>query len=369
MALTFLQETNQNILDKLKIDLSYVDASIDLDQYTMMTTNRLAQHAARLQESIDTMKTGRYGSWLRDEAFVRDTMVLEAINTVIAEKSNVMSGERLIAGSTYYTDVARYGQLVEGKKAIFMGAKFTGWLAFNESAPVMKAAQVLRYGSNEDFRNIYIGMADGRSDALNEISFQHISESSEDALELIEAYCDTRWDGPWAWELDAPEKLKLMIESREDTKMNHIQGMQRQFTKILREFDEGSMNQFEMVSAAQEMSGQVDSMITNLAKLSSSGIEVMAQAKVAGDESVIEPLQQALGEPLNSAVTALTDLKAALSNATSDITGDGGDMPMGDMGHNAPMGDMGSPMGAMGDEPMDDVVIGGDDEERPMKGI
>ena len=360
MALTYLKETNQHILDKLQIDLSYIDSSIDLSQYASMTTNRLSAHARNRQESIDLMKTGRYGSWLSDEQFVKESLILEAIRTVMNEKKDKMDKERLVVGSTYYTDVTRYGSLVEGKKAIFMGAKFTGWLPFMESAPVMKASQVLRYGTEDDFRNIYIGMADGRSDALNEISFQHITESSDGALSRIESYCDDRWEGPWAWEMDAPEKLKLMIESREDTKMNHIQGMQRQFTKILREFDEGSMDQFEMVSAAQEMSGQVDSMISNLAKLSSSGIEVMAQAKVAGDEGVIEPLQQALGEPLNSAVTALTDLKAALSNATNDITGGGPSMSMGG-------DDMKSPMDAMGDDPMDDVAIGGDDEERPMK--
>ena len=234
----------------------------------------------------------------------------------------------------------------------------------------------MRHGTEVDFREIYVGMADGRPDALNVVSMEHIIASSKEALALIEKYCDARWDGPWAWETEAPEKLKMIIERREERTMQKIEQMKQKFSRILREFDEGTMNQFEMVAASTEMMARVDSMIADLGKLSSSGIEVMAQAKSMGDDALVEPLQQALGEPLNNAVTALTDLKAALTGATNSITGSGPTMNNMNGGDSSMDGDMGSPMDAMGDDPsmgnggpLDDVELGGDEEERVIKDI
>ena len=109
-------------------------------------------------------------------------------------------------------------------------------------------------------------------------------------------------------------------------------------------------------------------MIADFGKLSSSGIEITAQVKASGDDQMIQPMQDALGEPLNNAVEALTTLKAALTKATNQIAGTDGGSFDGD-------NDMGSPMDAMGDNPrasddaLDNVDISGDDEERPRKEI
>lgn len=379
MALTFLQDTPETILGKLKSDLSYIDPSVDFDVLESMTLNGVRKELTTVRESLQSRKTGTYGSWLRDEGYVRDTLVEEALRTIVENKTGAMRSERLIPGSTYYSGVSRFGEILEGKYTIYLGEQFTGWIEFRESAAVSKAMTVLRHGTNEDFRQIYVGFADGRTDALNEVSLAHIVESSDEALKMIEGYCDERWDGPWPWELEAPEKMKHMIESREEKKMIRITEMQNQFAKLLREFDEGNLNQFEMVSAAQEMMGKVDSIISDLGKLSSTGIEVMAQAKASGDDGLVEPMQAALGEPLNAAVSALTELKAALATATSDLSSGGSSAPA-DPSATAPMGgDLGSPEDAMGGDPMAggsadvdalaDVEIGGDDEERPMKEV
>lgn len=369
MALKFLQETHEDVLTKIKSDLSFIDPEIDLDEFQGMTQSKLRKELETVRESITALKTGTYGSWLRDEAYVRNTLLEEALRTMIDDKQGQMRRERLTPGASYYTGVSRYGDVLEGHYSIYLGEAFTGWMEFRESTAVAKAMTVLRFGSQDDFREIYVGLADGNPDALNDISIGHITESSDEALKLIEEYCDSRWDGPWPWEIEAPEKLKHMIESREEKNMNSIMEMQERFGKLLREFEEGQMNQFEMVSAAQEMMGRVDSMISDLGKLSSNGIEVMAQAKASGDESLVEPMQQALGEPLNAAVSALTDLKAALAGSVGELTGSGGGAPSPDMGD-----DMGTPADAMGADPMGgdadalaDVDIAGDSEERAMK--
>lgn len=378
MTLKFLQETSQSILGKLKSDLSYIDPTVDFDSFDAMTLRGISRELSSVRESLKKRKQGTYGSWLREEGYVRDTLVEEALQTIYEEKSGSMRKERLIPGSTYYSGVARYGAVLEGKYTTYLGEQFTGWVEFRETAAVAKAMTVLRHGTNEDFRQIYVGIADGCVDALNEVSLAHIVESSTDSLKLIEAYCDSRWTGPWPWEIEAPEKMKHMIESREENKMIRITEMQNQFVKVLREFEEGNLNQYEMVGAAQEMMSKVDSIISDLGKLSATGIEVTAQAKASGDDSLVEPMQAALGEPLNTAIGALTDLKASLASATSQLTGSGA--PMDDMGGDPAMGgEMGSPADAMGADPMAggdpdvdalaDVDIGGDDEERPMKEV
>lgn len=380
MTLSFLQDTPDTILGKLKSDLSYIDPSVDFDVLESMTLNGVKKELSTVRESLKSRKTGTYGSWLREEGFVRDSLVEEALQTIVESKSGQMRKERLIPGSTYYTSVSRFGNILEGKCTIYLGERYTDWIEFRESAAVAKAMTVLRHGTNEDFRQLYVGLADGRTDALNEVSLSHITESSEEALKLIEEYCDARWDGPWPWELEAPEKMKHMIESREEKKMIRITEMQNQAVALLREFDTNNLNKFEMVSAAQEMMSKVDSIIGDLGKLSSTGIEVTAQAKASGDDTLVEPMQNALGEPLNQAISALTDLKAALAGATSDLTGaaPAGDDMGGDPMAGDPMGDMGSPEDAMGADPMGgdadvdalaDVDIGGDDEERPMKEV
>lgn len=371
MTLKFLQESTTDILAKLKTDLSYIDSSIDVDALTEMTTIGLGKQLRSVQKSILEMKTGRYGSWLSDERYVRNVLVEETIKVLLESKRSDMATQKLIPGSTYYTGVSCFGTMLEGRSATYLGEEFTGWMKFRQPVGVAKALQVMRHGTEDDFQTIYVGMADGRVDALSDITINHITESSSAAIADIESYCDSRWTGPWPWEIEAPEKLKHMIESREDKHMKRTQEMQRRFARLLREFDEKNMNQFEMVTAAQDMMTQVDSMISSLGKLSSSGIEVMAQAKSTGDDHLVEPMQDALGEPLNNAVTALTDLKAALARATDDLTGNGssiGDDHHDHMNHD----DMGSPMDAMGNNPMgddaiDNIPIGGDEDERPRK--
>jgi len=375
MALTFLNETNESILASIQTELSFIDKSIDLSVLEQMTVNRLNKELTLIQESIATMQTGVYGSWLHNEDYVRDTMLEEAIKIHICDRHDQMATEKLIPRSTYYTQVTTHDNIIEGHKAIYMGAKFSGWMKLYESEPVAKALQVLRHGTDEDFRELYIGIADGRSDALTELSMEHITKSSPEALAEMGAYCDSRWEGPWPWEIEAPAKLKYLIETREERNMRKINDLKQGFKVMIREFDEGTMNKFDLVTTAQEMQKRVDSMIADFGKLSSNGIEITAQVKASGDEQLIQPMQDALGEPLNNAVDALTTLKASLTKATNTIAGIGngdtydGD---GDMGMSAGLG---SPMDAMGDNPrasddaIDNVDISGDDEERPRKEI
>lgn len=376
MALTFLQATPKQTLGRIADDLSFIDSDIDLNEFIEQPLNRVSKKLDEINESLATRRRdSKYGSWLYDETHIRDSLLAEALKTIIEEKRGVIATERLIPGAVYYSGVARFGDRITGQRCIYLGESFTGWMKFKESAATAKALTVLRHGTKDDFRNLYVGIADGRPDALNTITLEHITESSTAARAKIEEYCDARWDGPWPWEVDAPEKLKMILEHREEKKMKHIEEMQLEMQRIIREFQEGALNQYEMIAAAQEMTSKVDSIIADLGKLSSTGIEVMAQAKATGDEQLVEPMQQALGDPLNNSVSALTDLKAALVNAMGDLTGDESGAPRNPMNDPGMGDDMGSPADAMGNNPMGDddadavadIDIGGDEGERPMK--
>lgn len=365
MSLKFLKETSTGKIRKISADLAHVDPKFDLKLYEGKTVMALAKDIRQIRESIRKRKEGRYGSWLTDEGYVRDTLVLEGLLAINEMKQSVMETERLTPAMTYYRNTGRYQNMLSGERCTFLGESKVGWVPFKQDVRDAKAFLMLRHGDQQDFKSIYMEMADGRVDCFRNVSLEHITESSNRAKNLIEAYCDSRWDGAWPWEASAPETLKYMIESREDTRMKPVIEMQRKVAKLLREFEEGGMEQFELIGAAQDMISTVDSTISSLGKLASGGIEIMAKTTAGQDASA---LQAALGEPLNSAVKALTDLKAAISAAV-----EGGGMEAGLDN----MDDLGTPADAMGDNPADlddvdamaDVEIGGDAEERPMKGV
>jgi len=368
MALEFLKENNQSILESIDKELHYIDSTIYLSDLQEETVTGLQKVLMGINEDIALHKTGVYGSWLHNENYIRDTLLQEAVTIMISEKENRMNNDKLSVGDTYYSHVEINEDTMAGYKALYLGGRYTNWQLFTESVGINKAMTMLRYGDTEDFKQIYVGMANGTTDGLNRISISHITESSKSALRKIAEYCDNRWSGAWPWEVESPEKLKFIIEARGEKHMKLIEEMQFGFMKLLREFEEIQMDQFEMVNATQDMMKRVDGMITDLGKLSSTGIEVMAQAKAANEDGSADPMQEALGEPLNHAVEALTNLKAALTKTISSLTG--GDI---DNGEN----DLGSPMDAMGDKPdlgdtgdndnTDDFQIGGDESERPMK--
>ena len=367
MKNAFFEKSPALIFESLQRDLSHIDPKLKLGRYRDLSVNKLSEKIDQCNSRIDKMRKGKYGSWLKEESYVRETLLLEGLKLIEREKREKMQKERLVPGSYYFKDIVVENGHIDGKVAIYLGEDYTGWMPFSESMAVAKAMEVLRFGTTEDFRQIYVGLADGDPDHLSEISLRHITESSPRSLMLIEKYCDSRWVGDWPWEVEPPEKFKNLVENREEKRMKNINEMQRRFTRMLREFEQANMGQYEMITAAQDMSGQVDSMISSLGKIASSGIEVMAGAKAGGQDSDVQALQQVLGEPLNQAVTVLTDLKAKLDQATSAMAGD----PAPDVDSDLPMDDdLGSPADAMGgDDPLADVEIGDESDERVKKDI
>lgn len=371
MGLEFLNQTPEGAFRRLRRELKTVDSSIDMSRYMAMTPRRLSEEIDRLdEEARQRIMESNYGSWLTDENYVRNKLLREALEYLVEYKQEKMAEEKMVPGFTYYRGVKQFGNSLVGRKCHYLEeGRAADWVPFKQKAAVAKAMEVLRHGDEDDFKRIYVEMADGRLDALDDVTLEHITESSKGALKQIEEYCDQRWEGGWPWEMAAPQTLRINIEEKREARMNKISEMQGRFAHLLDTLMEGEMEQYEVVNMARDMMNQVDNMIGDLGKISSSGIEATAGARSMMGDDAAQSLEQALGEPVQQAAQALSSLKAAVQQAIQSLEGGAG----GDMG-----GDLGTPGDAMGAKPVGggdmadelaDVNMDGTDGERPMKDV
>ena len=227
-------------------------------------------------------------------------------------------------------------------------------------------------------------MADGRPDALGSISVEHITESSDGALEVMESYCDANWAGPWAWDLPFPYKLRDLIEDNLKMRITKIEEMKGRFNQLISQLNEGDMDQFEVVMAAKEMTKKIQSMIEDLGKISGEGLLTLKDntRSAYGDEaaSQLDQIQQ----PLNQAADTLSQLRAQMESAVEQLEGGAntgaaiagaemggqpGEYDEGGMGDElgSPADAMGDPMGDASVDELADVNLDGEGDERPMK--
>jgi len=204
-------------------------------------------------------------------------------------------------------------------------------------------------------------MADGRPDAIGQVTLEHLAKSTPDALVSINEYCDSRWTGAWPWETVAPYTLRNKIQENIEMRMQTLNEMKGRFDAILKQLNEGDTERFEMLTVANDMGKTVDSMISDLGKLSAEGIEAVAKSRTTVGDDVASAFETALQGPINAAAEALTQLSAAVQTAVKQIEGGGDNFDVDGLG-GFPGGDVGSPMDAMGADPMGDTGggMGGD---------
>lgn len=381
MPLEFTKRSLTNEFRRVERDLRLV-SDIDLRKFKAMTPRQL-ENAINELKGVErrTISEESYGSWLSGDKFAENKMMVDALGLLKEYKMDKLAGETLVPGYIYYRGVKQFGSILEGQRCIVESHRQPEWHKWSMESAVAKAIEVLQYGSEKDFRNIYIEAADGRADALQNVSLAHITESSQGALKMIESYCDRRWDGPWAWEVPSPYKLRNLIEDTRDMKKSAVAEMQDRFSTIISKLNEGEMDKFEVVLAAKEMTKKIQSMIEDLGKLAGEGLLTLKDnsRSAFGDDSAAQ-LDQ-IQEPINQAADTLSQLRAAMEQVVSQLE-QGADRGIGvnasamDAG-----GDMGSPADAMGEEPpmgggdlgvpgaedLADVSLDGELEERPMK--
>jgi len=380
MPLEFTKRSLTNEFRRVERDLRLV-SDIDLKKFKAMTPRQLEAAIAQLKTAERrVISEESYGSWLSSDKFAESKMMVDALGILKEYKLDKLAGETLVPGYIYYRGVKQFGSLLEGQRCIVDQNHQPEWQKWSVESAVAKAIEVLQYGTEADFRNIYIEAADGRADALENITLNHITESSQGALKMIESYCDRRWDGPWAWELPSPYKLRNLIEDNRDMKKSAVAEMQDRFSTIIRQLNEGEMDKFEVVLAAKEMTKKIQGMIEDLGKLAGEGLLTLKDnSRTAfGDESTAQIDQ--IQEPINQAADILSQLRAAMEQVVSQLesgadAGIGAAAELGQAGvqvGGSPADAMGEPpmgdeLGVSGAEDLADVPLDGETEERPMK--
>jgi len=336
-----------------------------------------------------------YGAWLTDDKYVEHRLLKEAVTFLKDYKEERRVDEVLVPGYTYYRQVKQFGNNLAGHRCHFREGAGADWVPFKQPVAAMKAFEVLRHGNDDDFRTIYIEMADGRLNALQSVTLEHLTESSPDALKAIEKYCDGRWTGPWTWEIPSPYKLRENIEERKQMRHQAVSEMQGHFEQLIVRLNEGEMDKYEVIASAEEMSGTIEKMVQQIARLGGEGIIVLKdQIRVAMGDDAAEQIEDKFVEPVRAAADALSKLRATIDSTVQKLKqGDvgGGLGGMDDELGGGLGGDLGSPEDALGgglddglggglddelSDPGEDALAGdlagvgldgGDESERPMK--
>ena len=354
-------------------DLQTMNAKIDESVFERMSIEQIDTVLDRLHEKeLRIIDESPYGAWFQDSNFIQIKMLQDGLQNLREYREILEESEVLIPGFAYYNGVRQFGKRVEGQICTYLGeGSPANWINFIDSAPIMKALEVIRHGDTGDFRRIYVEIANGRADGLHNVSVEHITESTDRALLAMEAYCDARWEGPWPWEVTPPYRIGRIIEENKQMRQQTLLEMHEILNQMLREMDDGGQAHFEIISMARSMSENVQGMIEKLAKLTGDAIinlKSMAMASM-GDEAAMK-VEHGITQPLNQCADALARLKANLDNLVfelenhepSDLDGGmgggmGGDMGGGGMGADDGMGGGSPPMddGSGAPPPMDDA--------------
>jgi len=386
MSLAFLRETPEIKLRKIENDLSTINEEFNFSTFSKLPIQKVQKCISYYNGKIGTLKESTYGSWLFNPKFNEFSLIREGLLSILEKKQSLIDNEQLVRGFVYYNNVKHFDKQLVGERCFYKNNFDADWVPFKEHIAVTKAKELLRYGSEEDFKKIYFEFADGNSISFGKVDLSHVSESTDSALEAIEEYCDSRWNGPWAWEAPSSEKLMMVIE---DKKMDLATARKKKIdlAKQITSLYEEQMDKFALVGAIQDMQSRVDSMIADVGKIMSDSIElgVAAQTTPGTGNSNLHGTIEA---PANNVAQGLAQLKAAIQNALGAISAnvesptlDGLDPTMGNDGGApgavpgaegglppAPTGDMGlgGDPAALGDT-LSGVGVEGEDGERIKK--
>jgi hypothetical protein len=363
MALNFLKDTPQTAFRKLERDLLHVNPEVQMSRFKSMTPRMLESELTALETKRSGMVAeSTYGKWLQSDSFVEMQLLKEAINFLKEYKEDRRGEEVLVPGYVYYRQVKQFGNNLQGHRCYFRESATSQWVPWKTDVRIAKAFEVLRFGDESDFRQIYVEMANGRLDALHKVSVEHLTESDSSALNDISKYCDTRWSGAWPWEAPSPYTLRESIEETQEMNLQTINEMQVHFDKMLTRMNEEEMDKYEVIAAAEEMASTIGKMIEQIARLGGEGIIKLKNQILLtmGDDAAAQISDQLL-EPVRQSADALSQLQATILKTVKNLKGeDGGMDDMGGMGGD----DLGSPLDAMGDDPMGGDEMGDD----PMGG-
>lgn len=368
----------------------------DLKRFKRLDVDKLHEAETKLtrlvQRRQDTMPA--YEA-LNDVSIVRGLMTIAAIRELREWKSERDDGVKLIEGMTYWVVKNEGGRLV-GKRCHYLGEDQARWAHVDTDVRVMKAFELLRHGDDEDFRKVYFEMADGAGlESANGFIRKHITESSNEALTLIEQYCNSRWNGPWPWQVPAPRKLKMLIKENIVTSLKKFRA---EFEADDQLIFEGELEKSEIITDLIGWNGEIDSMIEKFGKRTGELIaSVREKIRTEFGDHGLDGIDGMI-DKIKSTVDTLTDVKTEVESTIQSLLGnapqtdfdaegpampddglgdigmdgdqppefdDGGGDPDGDLALDDAEGDLGDD--AFADDDLGDLDLDNIDGERPMK--
>jgi methyl-accepting chemotaxis protein len=290
-----------------------------LDGFKSKSVNQLDRDIYKLNESLIQMQESLpFASTVKNPKYVVSILTKDALTALKEHKTMRDEAVKILEGMTYYSAKNIYGRIV-GKRATIKENKAL-WYNINEDTRVLKATEILRHGSDENFRKIYFEYANGMGlKALDKFDFNHIKKSTPKALNLIEAYCDRFWEGKWPWEHKAPKKVYDLIK---ETKEMSIKKYRSQFDFGLQSLLEGEMEKSQIVTELGTFIDKVDSMIETLGRTSGTLMTTTRDAiRTEFGDDAMSDMESALSDKIRSTVDALSDLKTSIAEKVDSLSG------------------------------------------------
>ncbi len=322
MTLEFLYDSPDVAFRNTIRDLQTMNRKIDEAVFERMSIEQIDTILDRLNEQeTRIIDESPYGAWFEDPKFVQIKMLQDGLQNLREHREILEENEFLVPGFTYYNDVRQFDRRVEGQTCTYLGeGNPMNWINFIDSSPIMKALEVVRHGDVGDFRRLYVEIANGRPDGLANVSIEHITESTDQALLQMESYCDARWEGPWPWEVPSPYLIGRIIEENKQMRQQSLLEMHEILNRMLQEMDDNGQAHYEIISMARGMSENVQGMIEKLAKITGDAIiNLKAMAMATLGDSAAMKVEHGITQPLNQCADAMARLKANLDNLVNEL--------------------------------------------------
>ncbi len=311
--------------DRLKAILAKY--GVQTSVYESMETNELRRSIEHLNSRKSKILSNLpFDKELKDPRYSITVLESAAVKSLLDEKTSIEDQRPLIKNITYYRRTIIEGNKLTGYRCTYLGPnRPANWTKIVEDVRTLKALELIKHGSDEDFARIYFIMADGvPNHAARKACYEHIAYSSDKAKKEIAKYCDARWEGAWPWEAVAPSKLKKIIERKHMNRNRRIAEMRARLSRITAALYEGEVEKSEVILSGREMADKLTSMIHELGKLSA---QLMAEFKDQvrtefGAESA-NGLTEISSDKISHAVDALGEIKSSIDTYLQGLQGGG----------------------------------------------
>jgi hypothetical protein len=328
------QTDNVSVYEGYKARLSRMGHQ--LDKFSTFECEDLLREADVIEAEAEAYKrTLPFSSWIKDPKFGAKKLMVEALRVLAEIKREEESTIPLIKGATYFKDVTiSENGVISGKRCTYLGEdrkEFHAWIPFKEKVRKLKILETMRFGTDKDFSHLYFTLADGRPlEAPRGLVIEHLTESSEKALNEMEAYCDSRWEGAWPWEAAAPYGLKKIIKENAIMRNERIAQIRKEFEESLVELTEGEVERTEVIVASKGIADKLTNMIEQLGRISAETLTTFKD-KVRteiGDDAATQ-IERAASEHIGPLVDQLSDLRQffqdAMGGNVNNVSPEGGE--------------------------------------------